>query len=355
MKQYTVKSNIVKEISFKKSFDEIFFSKKKDLMEIKCKIDKVSSKDWEKSKKMLNKYEYIYTSSKTNKNVCGIVPVSRSYFKIYEMIKDIITIKENGKAACIAEGPGGFIHCLNDNTNIKVHGITLISKDKSIPYWNQQIINNSKNNLFSGEDKTGNIYLLKNTEDFIRNIRGSCNLVTADGGFDYSNNYNDQENSSYKLIYSEIYINLNIQELNGSFVIKFFDIFNYKTIQLIYLLYSCYEEIILYKPTISRLSNSEKYIICKGFKGCSNKILDKLKEYYNNCEELIINVPKDFIDEIMKYNEIFVNKQIKTINEIIDNPIKDILNKPSENQLKYATDWCNKYGLPINKSCIHLK
>ena len=72
---------------------------------------------------------------------------------------------------------------------------------------------------------------------FAINNSKKSDLVTADGGFDYSTDYNKQELSSYKLIYSEIYIALNIQKDNGSFVLKVFDIFYHKTIQLIYLLY----------------------------------------------------------------------------------------------------------------------
>ena len=135
---------------------------------------------------------------------------------------------------CICEGPGGFIQCLNNNYDItKVYGITLIKKyDKSIPYWNNKILINKKNHICFGEDNTGNIYNLRNCDFFINGMNDDkMNLDTCDGGFDYSNDYNNQERSSYHLILCEIYINLNIQKLGGHIIIKVFDLFNYKTIQ----------------------------------------------------------------------------------------------------------------------------
>ena len=48
-------------------------------------------------------------------------------------------------------------------------------------------------------------------------IGKKVDLVTADGGFDYSKSYNSQEDNSYKLNYSEIFVALNIQKLRGNF------------------------------------------------------------------------------------------------------------------------------------------
>ena len=338
------------------------YSKKKDLMDIKCKIDTCNPKKWEEIKKKYNLYEYIYTSSKQVNNICNIVPVSRSYFKLHEMIKNNHLLENNIFCACLAEGPGGFIHCINNysqKNNITINGvfgITLISNDKSIPYWNQIITNNKVNNISNGYDNTGNLYNYQNALSFIKHVNFNyCHLVTADGGFDYSKDYNSQEDSSYKLIYSEIFIALNIQRIKGNFIIKIFDIFNYKTIQLIYLLYNCYSIIEFYKPLTSRLSNSEKYVICSSFKGCPQNIKDTLKKYYDNCEDLHIDVPQSFIDDIIQFNDSFVSSQITSIHEILKN-IDDTSNKtPSKNQINNAIKWCELYNLPINENCIYIK
>ena len=354
MKNYIISSEHVKEFKCIDKYKEIVYPKKNELMKIKCEIDKIPSRKWEKSKKSINKYEYIYTSSRRNRNICSILPVSRSYFKLYEIMKDIIKVENEGIAGCIAEGPGGFIHCINDNTNIDVHGITLISKtDKNIPFWNQQIINNKKNNLCFGKDNTGDIYKLENIEDFISSLDGKlCKLVTADGGFDYSGNYNSQEKDSYRLLYSEIYLAINIQKQGGSFVIKFFDLFNYKTIQLIYILFMCYGKINIFKPITSRLSNSEKYIVCDGFLGSNREIIENMRKNYET-GGLCIYVPDSFIKEILGYNDKFTDIQIKTIREIISKSNEDCDTNPSKEQLENANQWCINYGLPINTICIY--
>ena len=150
---------------------------------------------------------------------------------------------------------------------------------------------------------------------------------------------------------------MNIQKLKGNFIIKIFDLFTYKTIQLIYLLYNCYSIIEFYKPLTSRLSNSEKYIICSGFQGCPNNVKTKLKEYFNKSEELHIDVPQSFIDDINKYNESFVKSQISSIEGILDLIKKEdtIKKGPTPNQIESAVRWCELYELPINEKCTYLK
>ena len=312
----------------------------------KCKIDNIDINKWERYKKLHNDYEYIYTSSNKSKNISDIVPISRSFFKLHEIIKDF-SINNLEYCSCIAEGPGGFINCLLNNYDIKsIYGITLLSNDRKIPFWSSKLFNNPKVYL-NKHKNTGDIYIKKTADNFINNSKKS-ELVTADGGFDYSNDYNKQELLSYKLIYSEIYIALNIQKDNGTFVLKVFDIFYHKTIQLLYLLYLSYTEVFIYKPTVSRISNSEKYIVCKGFKGFNKEIVDILTSYYSNVNNLHIELPQKFIDIIKEYNDIFVQNQIDYINEILKFNCKNI-NERIKNQIIYSKEWCEKYNIPINK------
>ena len=71
----------------------------------KSEID-IVRKEWDSAKKISNDYEYIYTSSNNRKNISNILPVSRSFFKLREIIYDF-NLDIRGKNSCIAEAPRG--------------------------------------------------------------------------------------------------------------------------------------------------------------------------------------------------------------------------------------------------------
>ena len=147
---------------------------------------------------------------------------------------------------------------------------------------------------------------------------------------------------------------MNIQKIGGNFVIKFFDLFNINTIKLIYILYNCYNTIEIYKPSTSRLSNSEKYIICKGSINIPTKIINIMKDNYEHPDKLIINIPISFVKELTDYNKKFTEKQIEIINNIIINIDKNNIETPSKEQILVAKRWCEIYNLALNKKCIFL-
>jgi hypothetical protein len=132
------------------------------------------------------------------------------------------------------------------------------------------------------------------------------------------------------------------------FVIKMFDIFNIKTIQLLYILRLHYKEMYFYKPDTSRLSNSEKYIVCKGFTGLILDIKNLMVDSYNDLERFKIFVPTSFLNDLDKFNQLFIKIQIKNIIEVL-NIIDNIsLNKTNKKQIDTAINWCKKYNVDIN-------
>ena len=137
----------------------------------------------------------------------------------------------------MAEGPGGLAAFnyyrktnLNENSrNDKYYGITLISDNQNIPSWKKgenYIKHNSNIFIEYGKSNNGDLFNKHNIKYFAENYSEEMNYVTADGGFDFSTDFNNQEELSYKLILAQI-ICINIQK-NGKFVLKFLIFLNIK-------------------------------------------------------------------------------------------------------------------------------
>ena len=326
----------------------IFKSLYIELYNTKVKIDKYISK-WDYYKKLNNKYEYIYHGNRTTVMSDNIIPISRSYFKLREISCDFDISFDNKCIFCMAEAPGGFIKNILDNSkSAKIYANSLISLNTDIPTWKNIISNNINVDILTGSDNTGDICKLYNINNIIETIGPhKCDIITADGGIDFSNNYNNQELDSYYLILCEIYLAIQLQKSNGTFILKIFDIFYYKTIQLLFILNLFYDNVYIAKLNTSRPSNSEKYIICKNFRIDRSDILNKIKSSIINKKQLDIFVPIKFILNIYKYNYSFVNLQINNINNTIDliNTKHNNSNKLIYENLEIAKEWYIKYKL----------
>ena len=382
----------------------------------KNKINEINSFKWEDIKKLTNPYEFIHSFNNTNPtnsnnptnstnptNIALIKPLSRSFFKmieiIYEFLPNIIDDNDNDNdndddddddddddkkqkfiSVHIAEGPGGFIEAVRyvrkGNKTDLAYGMTLVKYDKTeyknvqVPGWNKSIQflnNNPEVNILNGADGTGNIYNIENIKYIDNKIRANvganvgANVVTADGGFDFSVDYNYQEQTSCKLIFSQILCAINCQKNSGSFICKFFDLNLYFTVEMLYLLYTLYETVNIYKPFTSRIANSEKYIVCTNFKGIDKLLLNNLFEVlaqWNKYDKNTINhifekIPSDFIDYIKKINNEIVNLQIISINHAINiyksnkiNNDKKWYDSTIKLHIEKAKEWCKKYKIP---------
>ena len=341
----------------------------------KNKIDILHcNNEWDSAKKIGNEYELIYLPNKKNKidSIAIYQPISRSYFKLWEIIHDFKLLNETKKynILCLAEGPGGFIEAIvnyrkkyniNDTINDTINAITLKSTKKDIPGWKKSkyFLKNNKNiNVTFGADNTGNLYNINNIKFLKTKFNNSIDFITADGGFDYSTNFNKQEEMSYKIIFCEIVVALSTQKRGGTFICKIFDSFTFITIRFMFLLFTFYDKVYITKPFTSRPANSEKYIVCTGFKYIEDSYLNLLYTYiekwdiYNKNILSFIDLPYTFVKRIKIFNNISTNKQInnieKTIN-LINNTDEKHNKLLLEEQIKKAISWCNLYNIEINK------
>ena len=332
----------------------------KKLLESKGKIE-TQIDIWDKNKKKKNQYELVYVSNRNKYfNVANYIPISRSYFKLWEILSDIKYTGNEIRTSHIAEGPGGFIeatinYCRVNGINIDgIDAITLKEDNKDVPNWNmgQKMIKDNNINIHYGKDGTGNIYNIQNILDFVIKVgKNTVDIVTADGGFDYSIDYNKQEQLSYRLFLCEMIIAVSIQKPGGMYIFKIFDISTPFTIQLLYILYKSYDNLSITKPYTSRMANSEKYVICRGFRGISNVNINKLYNIIHNWKKLypvslidIGNIDKRFIQKIAKYNDTYISYQIENIN----NTLSPTTKQDYKLQIDSAYNWCERYKMPIN-------
>jgi 23S rRNA U2552 (ribose-2'-O)-methylase RlmE/FtsJ len=345
------------------------------LYEIKQKID-VIEKDWNIFKKYTNPYEYINTIVPyKKKSISKNKHLSRSYFKMVEILDtfDIYFEKPTIRTFHLAEGPGGFIEAVIDNrkTNEDMYvGMTLLEdkNEPNIPSWKQSENFLKKNpNVFieTGIDNTGNILSLDNFVYCSEKYESCMDLITADGGFDFSVDFNKQELNISQLLFAQICFAITMQRKGGVFVLKLFDCFMQHTVDLLYILAAFYEKVYIYKPNTSRFANSEKYVVCKGFLFYKktpffpflHRAFEKMVDVSNKRELYVkrfITVPisYNFLLKLEEYNAIFGQKQIENIYftiSLIDNTNKQkkIDNLISVN-IQKCIHWCIKYGIEYN-------
>ena len=344
------------------------------LYEIKKKLETME-KDWDIFKKYTNPYEYVHgIVPLKKKSVSKYKPLSRSYFKMIEIMHSfhIDFQAKNIRTFHLAEGPGGFIEAIanlrNNEKDIYI-GISLLDdkSDPNIPAWKktQHFLNNHKNvYIETGVDNTGNILSMENFTFCKDTYASSMELVTADGGFDFSMDFNKQEINIAKLLFAQICYALILQKKKGCFVLKMFDCFMQHSIDALYILSSFYEKVYITKPQSSRYANSEKYIVCKGFlyskvdtfypfvHRAFEKMLAPTKTPTSILRFLTVPVNNLFVTKLEEYNAIFGQQQVENIYQtimLIENKHNqeriDIMIK---NNVQKSIQWCTRYQIPYN-------
>jgi len=403
-------------------------SAKKTVTDAKTKIE-VYNLYWDRVKLLTNPFERIYMTSRKfislpphnlQMNVSDVEPLSRSFFKMIEMgsqyMGPLVSVDRPINTLHLAEGPGGFIEAwiwLRNKLRIKAgilqqadnaYAITLIDTAFEVPSWKRStefLRENPNVHIMSGADGTGNLYNIDNIRYLAERLRyKKIELVTADGGFDFSIGYNTQEYLACKLIFAEIIGAFAVLAVGGCFLCKFFDLNNKLTADMLYLLQCHFRLIDIIKPSTSRPANSEKYIICYGFHGIAPTVFERLLlllDEWNQMDtqnsltisELVTAVSSDTkppvtsglkaLKQFTAINGLFLedagppssfyayitqvnDKLIKTQVQNIDLTIGAIERKRYEDhgwlsttleyQAEMAHKWCMRFGIPAHSSTL---
>ena len=128
-----------------------------------------------------------------------------------------------------------------------------------------------------------------------------------------------------------------------------------------YLLSSLYKQVYIVKPNTSRLANSEKYIVCKGFKNYPEKLIKNIIRKYSTLKTagfvsgiLQDNLDYFYLNKIEEYNAIFGQQQIENINATLNliscKNKNEKLETLKKNNIQKCTHWCEKNNIVHNKN-----
>jgi len=341
------------------------------LYNIKKQIDK-HEREWDIYKKYTNPYEYINSIVPyKKKSIAKHKPLSRSYYKMIEIMNtfNIDFSTSPIQSFHLAEGPGGFIEALlhkRNNKSDKYIGMTLIDNDNdpNIPAWKKtsDFLNKNQNVVIeTGADNTGNILSLENLVYCKNKYGSSMDIITGDGGFDFSLDFNNQEISISRLLFAQMCFAVSMQKKRGVFILKIFDCFMEHSVDILYILSSFYDKVYIIKPQTSRYANSEKYIVCKDF------LFDTSEHFfpflYNAFDKLsndelpvyrYLNVPicYYFINKLEEYNAILGQQQIENIHytiSLIEHKYKqDKIDNLIKINIQKCIQWCLKNNIEYN-------
>ena len=329
---------------------------------------------WDIYKKYTNPYEFIHTAYSKGCYVSTLRPISRAYYKMVELIKIYDLFKSYRyrpmRSFHLAEGPGGFIEAFIDKRNSSLdeyYGMTLISKDDSVPGWKKgnYLKNKSSNVIFEyGTTEDGDLYNYKNLEYIKYKYAGQFDIVTGDGGFDFSDDFSHQEQNAIRLIFSQMVFALFLQKDEGTFILKVFDMFSKPTLDVIFMLRTYYKEVFVCKPFTSRFANSEKYIVCKGFKRdkfmqSAGKLENVFKVFHAlNFEKIHIasflqcEYDYMFVKEMQKINTVLAQQQLEIIYNTVGYMYRNGKHHRGDHEkmqnVEKCITWCKQHNIPYN-------
>ena len=338
------------------NMDEPLYSLKQEIES----LDKEG--EWEYLKRTSNPYELVYSQSHDMRipySVCSLRPLSRSYFKMVEILR---VLNLSAKTS----------------TPLKdAWAMTLKPSKPNIPGWKRAYNFLKKNpaiHIEYGADDTGDIMVPENQKMFLEKAGGKCLLFTADGGFDFSENYSTQEDEVFPLLVSSALIGLQTLQHGGDLVLKVFDTELKATQDLIAILAYCFDDWTLYKPSLSRPCNAEKYFLGRGCRVIPEwiiRVLSNICEMYYSGKGILISYALETRDSI-DMNGVFIRSIIPSLPTDIKNDIVILKNHYLNQQIealryallnseewnrdsttiwnsiyKHSMEWCSEFKMPI--------
>jgi len=291
----------------------------------------------------------------------------RDFYKFWELLFIFNIIDKNTKT--ITNITNDASDCLD---SIVYYSEKILNIDSSKFQINNVSINQEKEFQFDKNKQNQFLNKITKKDDYINPAKfiktnKQSDIIIANSENIYSS-INSKEDESYKLLLGEILVILKSLNKNGNLILKVHDTFTSITIKIIYLLITLFDEIYIYKPLLSRLSDSEKYIICKKYRydftdKISKKLSEMIEKMMKNIDSneflndifLDIEIPNELENDFKFINTKLVNQQQILINEIVkyikeNNYFGDKFHESKNKQIEATKWWIKMFYPPSNNT-----
>ena len=290
--------------------------------------------------RIINPFEFIHTNVPgSSLSVSKVKPSSNLFFELMEVfqlcnITDILSVKKQINIAHLTSNNSSTIDLLNMLREDNDDSIIDIEFDYKTIYKN--LIETPlvvKVDLFIFEFKE---------EDYIDTRQYINNMLLV------------------------LYIIVNNQSNMGTSVIKIDNIFYKSIVDILFIFSAIFDKVFLIKPSISKVTKGERFIICKNLDIdviSHTKLLQQLDKYFkessinvitNNIHSIIDNnIPYYFSNKIEESNAVIGQQQLEAYDQIINilkNKNKDDkIEVLKRSHIQKCIQWCEKNQLPHNK------
>lgn len=183
---------------------------------------------------------------------------SRAYFKWAEMSSLLLHASplQGRRVLHLCEAPGGFVQA---------------SCDLGFEEWRAHSLQGPDAIRFRALPPSGGRRLMcpangdllaDDAFDFLCNLADRFDVVTADGSCEFESEHARAEECNFALCLREALVARRVLRPGGDFVLKLFDVALESTWGLVQLLTDWFTEVRLCKPSTSRASNGEVYLVC---------------------------------------------------------------------------------------------
>lgn len=198
----------------------------------------------------------------------------------------------------VAAGPGGFSEYILWRRGVSAKGFGFTLRNEN-DFELGKFHHRAAPELFHayyGPTNDGDLYNSDNIRALRELVRRQTHgqmlhVMMGDGGFDVSGLENIQEVMNKQLLLAQCVSALACLREGGHFVTKAFDLFTPFSAGLLYLLHTTFDAVCIYKPAQSRPANSERYLVCKGFRGGAEDIVEHLLSVNTRLNELKTDWP----------------------------------------------------------------